>query len=279
MSVTPVFSHQSTSTHGYVHGYSPREHERLHDQASTLTDLLHHDTHYPAGSQVLEAGCGVGAQTIPLAQNSPGALFTSIDLSPESLEQARRAAEQHHLSNVVFQQADIFDLPFEDNLFDHVFVCFVLEHLPKPVKALGCLKRVLKPGGTITVIEGDHDSAYFHPDSQAAREAIQCLVTLQAQCGGNSLIGRQVFPLLIQTGFVHVRVSPRMVYVDASRPALVEGFTKNTFTAMVEGVREQAITAGLISPQRWEQGIADLYRTTQPDGTFCYTFFKGLARK
>jgi SAM-dependent methyltransferase len=214
-----------------------------------------------------------------LAQNSPGTLFTSIDLSPESLEQARCVAEQHHLSNVAFQQADIFDLPFEDDLFDHAFVCFVLEHLSNPVQALECIKRVLKPGGTITVIEGDHDSAYFYPDSQAAREAIQCLVTLQAQCGGNSLIGRQVFPLLAKAGFSNVRVSPRMVYVDASRPSLVEGFTKNTFTAMVEGVKDQAIAAGLISPQRWEQGIADLYRTTQPDGTFCYTFFKGLAIK
>ncbi len=35
---------------------------------------------------------------------------------------------------------------------------------------------MLKPGGTITVIEGDHGSTYFHPDSQAARDAITCQV-------------------------------------------------------------------------------------------------------
>lgn len=272
-------SHQPTPEKGYVHGYSVREDKRLHDQASTLTDLLHHDTRYPAGSHVLEAGCGVGAQTLPLAKNSPGALFTSIDLSPESLKRAHQLAVQYQLMNVVFQQADIFDLPFEHEQFDHAFLCFVLEHLSNPIQALECVKRVLKSGGTVTVIEGDHDSAYFYPDSQAARETIQCLVTLQAQSGGNSLIGRQVFPLLTQAGFSHIQVSPRMVYVDASHPALVEGFTKNTFTAMVEGVREQAIGAGLISPERWDQGIADLYRTTEPDGTFCYTFFKGVAVK
>jgi ubiquinone/menaquinone biosynthesis C-methylase UbiE len=76
----------------YVHGYDPRENLRLRDQASTLVELLHSDTVYPAGSSVLEAGCGVGAQTITLASNSP--------------------------------------------------------------KALRALKHVLKPGGTITVIEG-----------------------------------------------------------------------------------------------------------------------------
>jgi hypothetical protein len=48
-------------TRAYVHGYAPREAQRLLDQAGTLADLLHHDTAYPAGSRVLEAGCGVGA--------------------------------------------------------------------------------------------------------------------------------------------------------------------------------------------------------------------------
>lgn len=60
----------------YVHGYSPQEGARLMDQASTLAELLHFDTAYPAGSLVLEAGCGVGAQTVTLApQQSAGAQF------------------------------------------------------------------------------------------------------------------------------------------------------------------------------------------------------------
>lgn len=46
----------------YVHGYSERERDRLGDQASTLTGLLHADTVYGAGARVLEAGCGVGAR-------------------------------------------------------------------------------------------------------------------------------------------------------------------------------------------------------------------------
>jgi methylase of polypeptide subunit release factors len=62
-------------TSAYVHGYDPRENLRLQDQASTLVELLHADTTYPAGSSVLEAGCGVGAQTITLAANSPRALI------------------------------------------------------------------------------------------------------------------------------------------------------------------------------------------------------------
>ncbi|MBI3140607.1 MAG: methyltransferase domain-containing protein [Rhodocyclales bacterium] len=261
----------------YVHGYDPRESLRLQDQASTLAELLHADTAYPAGSRILEAGCGVGAQTVTLARNSPGASITSIDISDASVAEARKAVEAAGLGNVAFRQADIFDLPFALQSFDHVFLCFVLEHLAQPVEALHALKRALKRGGTITVIEGDHGSAYFHPDSASARQAIGCQVELQARAGGDALIGRKLYPLLREAGFDAVRVSPRMVYADASKPELVEGFTRKTFTAMIEGVRASALSAGLIDAPTFDRGIADLHRTAEEDGVFCYTFFKAAA--
>jgi len=181
--------------------------------------------------------------------------------------------------NVTFLQADICAHPFRDGSIDHAFVCFVLGHLPEPALALASLHRVLRPGGTITVIEGDHGSAYFSPDSRAAGKAISCLVALERDKGGNALIGRELYPLLSRAGFREVHVSPRMVYVDSSHPELVEGFTKQTFTAMVEGVREAAVGRGMISRTEWEQGIRDIFRTCYPDGTFCYTFFKGTGVK
>lgn len=265
--------------HDYVHGYSARESERLSDQARTLTELLHHDTRYPAGARVLEAGCGVGAQTVILAGNSPDAQFFSIDISADSLKKAEADVRNQGYTNVTFRKADIFRVPFAPASFDHIFVCFVLEHLAEPQRALGALRLLLKDGGTITVIEGDHGSAYFHPDDPDARKAIDCLVGLQRRGGGNALIGRQLFPLVTAAGFHDVSVSPRMVYADSSRPALVEGFTKLTFTAMVEGVGKEAVEAGLMTKDAWDRGIAALNRTAEKDGVFCYTFFKAVARK
>ena len=261
----------------YVHGYDPRESRRLQDQASSLVELLHADTAYPDGSTVLEAGCGVGAQTVTLAANSPNARITSIDISAASLAQAADAVRAAGIDNVTFRQADIFDLPFAPESFDHVFVCFVLEHLARPVEALRALKAIVRRGGTITVIEGDHGSTYFYPESEYARQAVECQVELQARASGNARIGRALYPLLDEAGFEEIRVSPRMVYVDPSRPALVEGFTRNTFTAMIEGVREPAIAAGLMTAADFDRGIADLYRTAGSDGVFCYTFFKARA--
>ena len=260
----------------YVHGYGESESERLLAQAGSVLDLLHGDTRYPDGSLVLEVGCGTGAQTLTLAQNSPGARFVSFDHSATSLAQAKARVTA---PNVEFHQADLFALPFRQASFDHVFVCFVLEHLAKPLEALNVLKGFLKPGGSMTVIEGDHGSTYFHPDNPAAYDAIRCQVELQKRAGGNANIGREVFPLMTAAGLAEVRVSPRMVYVDSSRPRLVEGFTKNTFTAMIEGVRANALAAKIITPERFDEGIRALYRSAEEDGVFCYTFFKGTGTK
>lgn len=261
----------------YIHGYDGTESARLRDQASTLEELLHHDTIFPAGSAVLEAGCGVGAQTVSLLRNSPGARLTCIDISAASLVQAAARVTAAGLPYPRFSQADLHALPFPDASFDHVFVCFVLEHLPRSAAALAELRRVLRPGGALTVIEGDHGSTFFHPDDAAARAAIRCLVDLQLEAGGDALIGRRLYPLLVGAGFCAVHVSPRMVYVDASRPALVEGFIRKTFAAMVAAVRPAAIGAGIMDGAEFDQGVSALLRTAEADGVFCYTFFKAVS--
>ena len=264
---------------GYVHGYEESESLRLNDQAKTLEALLHHDTAYPAGSMVLEAGSGVGAQTVPLILGSPGARITCLDISTASLAEAEAHVRAAGLPLPRFRQGDLRALPFPDGSFDHAFVCFVLEHLPNPGVALFELRRVLRPGGSLTVIEGDHGSTLFHPDVAEARESIRCQVALQRAKGGDAEIGRRLYPLLTAVGFPAVRVSPRQVYVDASRPELAEGFIRRTFTAMVAGVRGEAIRAGLTDAASFDAGIKALLRTAESDGMFCYSFFKAVGLK
>jgi SAM-dependent methyltransferase len=263
----------------YVHGYGPDEQVRLGDQAETLADLLHAGTRYPDGSRVLEAGCGIGAQTRILARRSPGAAFTSIDVSPTSVEAARIEIERLGIRNVRLAVGDLCDLPYPDRSFDHVFVCFVLEHLDRPGDALRSLRRVLVDGGTITVIEGDHRSAIYNPPSDEAELAIDCLVDAQARAGGDARIGRRLFPLVRDAGFSDVTVHPRVVYADASRPEWVDGFTRKTFIAMIAGARQRCIDLGLADAAGFDRGIRALERSAGPGGTFTYLFYKATARK
>ncbi len=260
----------------YVHGYDSHETSRLRDQADALVDLLHADTAYPDGSTVLEVGCGVGAQTVTLAHRSPGAMITAMDIAPSSLAEAERRVAAAGLRNVTFVEADLFTPPFGTASFDHLFVCFVLEHLSDPVAALRTLLRMLRPGGSVTVIEGDHGSVVFHPDDADARAAVASQVALQRDGGGDALIGRRLFPLLSDAGVAGVSVIPRMVYVDGSRPELADAFTRRTFTAMIAGVRERVVSSGRMEPARFDAGVRALERAAAPDGVFCYTFFKAV---
>ena len=118
----------------------------------------------------------------------------------------------------------------------------------------------------------------FYPDSPDAHCVIDCLVQLQRQAGGNALIGRELWHLMTDAGFMDVTVSPRQVYADQSRPDSIEG-VKHIFIDMVEGVRKEAISRGLVDKDTWDKGIRDLYRTTEQGGTFCYTFFKAVGKK
>ena len=262
-------------TQSYVHGYSEREAERLFDQADTLTGLIHHDSIFPSGSRILEAGCGTGAQTCILASKNPDCEFISVDISRESLEIAEKQVKDAGLTNVTLHHADILgdELPFD--IFDHAVFCFVLEHLKEPEEAIRRVMKLVKPGGTVTAIEGDHGSVCFHPETEKALMTIRCQVLLQEQSGGDACIGRKLYPLLVSSGLSDVMVSPRLVYADGGRPDLVIGFTEKTFIAMIQGIREPAIAAGLMSAEDFDEGISDLSRSAQKDGTFSYTFYKG----
>jgi hypothetical protein len=60
-------------------------------------------------------------------------------VSAESIAEAKARIDRAGLANVELRQADLFSLPYEAGAFDHVFVCFVLEHLSRPVEALSTL--------------------------------------------------------------------------------------------------------------------------------------------
>ncbi len=260
--------------HAYLHGYDPREADRLRDQAGPLASLLHGRLGYAPGERVLEVGCGVGAQTVALLRAHPGIALTAIDIAADSLARADEAVRSAGLGPVEFRVADATDPPFAPASFDHVFVCFVLEHLPDPDRALATFARLLRPGGSLTAIEGDHGSALFHPENAAARRLIRCQIDLQRSLGGDAEIGRRLRPLLVAAGLASVAVEPRIVYADGSRPDLQRRFARDTFGAMIAGLRGRAIDAGLVGADEFDDGLAGLARSAEPDGTFFYAFFR-----
>ncbi len=261
----------------YVHGYTDKETRRLREQSLILESLLHEGTFYAPGSRVLEVGCGVGAQTSILARRNPGIHLTSIDKSRESVEKAAAFIVEMGFEHVAVKHADLFEQTFTPASFDHIFVCFVLEHIEEPVEALRIMKKLLKPGGTVTLIEGDHGSGIWTPETEASRHAWTGLVDSQKLLKHDPTIGRRLYPLLEKAGFSIDYVSPRPVYADQSDPVLRDGIVNQIIAPMVYSAEVHVLEEKLVEPETWEKGLADISRiATREDGTFFYTWFKGV---
>jgi ubiquinone/menaquinone biosynthesis C-methylase UbiE len=260
----------------YVHGYSTAEATRLTRQANILSDFIHGQVQFAPGSRVIELGCGVGAQTVQLAARHPATRITAVDCSADSLAQAQELIWDQGLNNVEFQKCDAYALPFADREFDGAFVCFVLEHLAQPERALHELCRVLRPGARLHVFEGDHGATLASPDDVHIHRLVRAATRHQAAQGGNAEIGRALTPLLQASGFAQIETEPCVAYADLQRPRWVAEFTHHTFIDMMKSMREQLVTSGLIEAQHCELGIAALERAAAV-GTFSYTFYRATA--
>lgn len=109
------------------------------------------------GSHVLDAPCGDGFYAVALARCLyPFGKVTAADLSDACLDRARTAVGRRtRLSSVKFVKADSYHLPFDDDLFDVVWCARSLISLDDPVAALKEMRRVVRPGGIVTVLEDD----------------------------------------------------------------------------------------------------------------------------
>jgi Methylase involved in ubiquinone/menaquinone biosynthesis len=109
----------------------------------------------PSGSRGLDAGCGIGSNTLLLAEAvAPAGHATGLDLSPELLVHAREIAKKSSLSELVsFQEGDVNKLPFDNNTFDWVWSVDCVGFIPaQPLPLLKELARVVKPGGTVAIL-------------------------------------------------------------------------------------------------------------------------------
>src|SRR5262245_31619193 len=98
------------------------------------------------GMPLLGRGCGPAFLTLGLAEVVAPGDVVGIDLQPAQVEQARALAGTRGVTNVGFEVADLYTLPFPDGAFDAVFAHTVVIGLREPVRALAELRRVLRPG-------------------------------------------------------------------------------------------------------------------------------------
>ena len=201
---------------GYIHGYDPREVDRLVRQARTLAPWTLAGVAFPEGSRVLEVGCGVGAELALLSERQPSLKLLGADLAASQLAAARAALGPR----VPLLQARGERLPFPDHSLDGIFTCWLLEHVPDPAAVVAECRRVLKPGAAFHAREVDNASFRVHPESPAVDRFMEVVNRVQQGYGGDPFVGRRLHALLLEAGFGDVRVTLPAIYSDATSGAL-----------------------------------------------------------
>ncbi|PSB07417.1 SAM-dependent methyltransferase [Pleurocapsa sp. CCALA 161] len=263
----------------YIHGYSDIEQERLIQQAEYWREkLILKDLDYQAGEKLLEIGCGAGAVLGILGQTFTDFKLAGIDLENKQIDYAKNYLRNLGLSNVDLRVGDAAKLPWQDNYFDHLYAIWFLEHLPHPLQVLQEAKRVLKPGGTITVTETDYRTILVTPESADYRYLIDSLCELLLQARGNPYMGQSLGMLLTQAGFEEANNQPFPVHhaysLDRQQLRDFVDYVDSWLAPTVEqaatklGKNLPCLQAGL----DWFRGIGDRH-----DGAISATIYRASA--
>jgi len=127
--------------------------DKLIAQSRAATELVVQNAQLAPGMHVLDLASGTGEPSLSIAQAvGPQGRVVATDLVPGMLDNARQNARALGLTNMEFRQADAEQLPFSDQEFDRVTCRFGIMFFPQIDKALGNIRRVLKPGGRVSFI-------------------------------------------------------------------------------------------------------------------------------
>lgn len=120
------------------------------------------------GMTVLEVGPGNGRFTVGAARRvGDKGKVIAIDIEPKMIERVRMRADTEGIANIDARVADVYDLPFEDAIFDLAYMMAVIGEIPEPIRAMKEFHRVLKPDETLVFSELLPDPDYPSPGTLA----------------------------------------------------------------------------------------------------------------
>nr|POE51653.1 putative methyltransferase c1b3.06c [Quercus suber] len=189
----------------YVPGYKNthvQHHEwrNAENSAAFLIPVLQAKATETPDLKLLDVGAGSGTITASLAKYMPHGHVTATDISDEILKSAAAYAEKVGVTNITFQTANVYKLPFSDDAFDIVHASMVLSHLDAHADALREMLRVTKPGGVVANRESDLRMWCWYPELPgiAKMQKIQNLV--HEKGGASSKVGPQLVSYAMQAG-------------------------------------------------------------------------------
>jgi SAM-dependent methyltransferase len=214
------------------------------------------------GGAVLDVGCGFGLETMRLAEQAGRASTCGIDKSARFIEEARRRAKAANLA-IDYEVGSADALPYADASFDHVRAERLLIYFGDVRPALAEMRRVLRPGGTLALIEPDFGTTTVNlPD----RNLVRRVMAHEADTAvAQSWLPGRLPAILAELGFSDVAIATRVLV-----------FGQDLAVDYFLGTGRKAAAAGAISEAEhtaWKGGIADLRQSEHLFGSEGYFLF------
>lgn len=170
------------------------------------------------GLTVLDVGCGSGAITRGIAEavGATGRVL-GIDPSEDLIGRAHRNADD--LPQLRFQQADIFTFDTGER-YDLITCARVLQWLAQPEEALVRMKRLLKPGGVLAILDYNHEKISWTPEPpEAMQKFYRAFLQWRQDAGFDNAIADHTEAMLHRIGFEPVQVEPQFEISRRSEPS------------------------------------------------------------
>jgi ubiquinone/menaquinone biosynthesis C-methylase UbiE len=270
----------STSEFPYLHGFSETEQNRLRAQAEFAEFSVFQNINYSNAKNVLEVGCGVGAQTEILLRRFPKIHVTGIDLNNKQLESAKKflGAIPGLTGRFNLQQMSADNMSFEAETFDAAYLCWILEHVPNPAQVLSEVRRVLRPGAEIVVTEVMNSSFFLEPYSPNLWKYWMAFNDFQHSHAGDPFIGAKLGNLLTQVGYHQVKTEVKTWHFDNRQPAqrkrAIHYWTDLLLSAADTLIAEKCVDQEVVSKVKEELGKV----ASDPNAVFMYSFMQARAQ-
>ena len=228
------------------------------------------------GMRLLDVGCGPGTITTGLAQAvAPGAV-TAIDVEEDVLELARSLAAERGVSNISFERASVYELPYEAGSFDVAYAHQVLQHLGEPVEALREMRRVLRPGGLVAVRDADYATMAAWPRSAEIERFITLYTEIAARNGGDADAGRRIPSWLTAAGFDAIAVTAS-TWLFREPDEVLNWGDSWAERVLHSALADQAVEYGLADREELER-IAEGWRAwaRDPEAFFMFIHVEGI---